>query len=1260
MQNKLLKENRHVFAAYLNMARQNAFETLCHISKLMGIELDEAEKEKENKLWEMKVVKELSTEEIKSERKLKLIKLFHTHFPFLKPIIDIEQRSPKGYIPTELDEDPSEEQIKNELDAKIVYASPLKYYAILENMFRLLNALRNEYTHANPEKTSLDVKRKLQENVVRYAYNCLDGGRRVVKQRFGNFESLQEKQWEEEDKKQKNNKNKPREYKDAYAFLTDTKVRYDKERKAGKFKFVEKKDFPYRMKDDDGILSYLGVLLFVCQFLHKKYIAMFMDKVKPYRKEADEVEKKVLLEIFSVYRVRLPKERYDSERPDYALGLDMLNELQKCPKELYETFNDTDKAKFRVPIKSTSEDVVMDDGVIVENGEVLQIRVQDRFPTMALRYIDQTQMFPKIRFQVSLGHYRYSFYDKKCIDSTEKDRVRVLQKEINGFGRLSEIELKRKEMYGPHIRTNDKVRKDTADSEPYITDCRANYVFNGNRIGFLFFDKELGRTEIKSMNINEDKEIMYIPEKLEWNKDLAKKNKGKKEGTKNAICVPPIAWLSTYELPALIFHHQLCQKLNLDSPDKKISKNPTEYVIIQCIKTYHRFFNDIKEGRLHPGMVKDKESLASLIKEDYAPLQLKDIPVKLVDYLTNVKVNMEKIFKERAEERMEKMLKGTEVRLKMFREERKTIGSKDNKLGKKGYVDIRPGKLADYLAKDMLMFQPVGKDNKNKVTGLNFQVIQASLAVYDKTWEELRVIFENAKLINQKNIHLNHPFLGNLFASKKKPLNTMDFYEMYLVEKINYLKRRLMKGTFSDAFLHKNRMKWKMRDADYYKALAGRYLEEILKDEHKNLKPIELPRGLFERSIVDILKNACMDESQQKFNNDLLVFVNKQIAAYEKGEEAPYNTSFFISAYFNHVLKDKVQPFYISTSKEYKRTYKFFNMINNQKERNALVAQYYTQEEFKELRKKYKLTGKADAKLINYKNDAFDKEKKKPESRGKSKDEIKEIINSRLRKYRSEYDDNERAIRRFMVQDILVFLMAKDLLLKNIGDELKDDKTIDKIKRYKLQNINPTSDTGNILSLSIPFSLTLTLEDGSTRTITQQELKLKNYGDFFRFVYDERLATLLSQTKNVEINRDELEKELLHYDLKRTEIFSWVHAMERHLFKQHPELKNPDKKEEGSHYYYAQKVKNKKTGEEEIQYSPIRQNFRAMLNVPGDIPSQHLEAMVEIRNSFCHNHYVEDLNFGTYQNADLPELANALEKIFKKLVNRHSKKQEKM
>lgn len=1258
MQSKSL-ENKPVFAAYLNMARQNAFETLCHISKLMGIEVDDVEREKENKLWEMKVLKELSSEEIKSERKLKLIKLVHSHFPFLKPIIDVEQRNPNGYIPTEMEEELTDKQVEKEITAKIVYASPLKYYAILENMFRLLNALRNEYTHAKPEKMSMPQKKVLQENVVRYVYNCMDGGRRVVKQRFGNFELPNDK--------------------DAFDFLTGMKIRYKKEpipekfnmfkgKKQQVYKFVEKEDFPYRLRDKDGILSDMGILLFVCLFLHKKYISMFMDKVKPYRKAADDIEKKILLETFSVYRIRLPKERYSSERPDYALGLDMMNELQKCPKELYETFNEKDKAKFRVPIKSTAEDVTLDDGVIVENGEVLQIRVQDRFPSMALRYIDQDQVFSKIRFQVSLGHYRYSFYDKQCIDSTEKDRVRVLQKEINGFGRLNEIELKRKEKYGAYIRTNDKVRKDTADSEPYLTDCYANYVFNGNRIGFLFFDKDLGRTEIKSMNTDKDREIMYLPE-LVFEKNMAVKHKKEK---KNAVCVPPIAWLSIYEFPALLFHHHLCQTLKIESPDKKIAKNPTEYVMIQCVRTYHRFFKDVKEGRLNPSMISDEKALAALIDKDYSPLQIKDIPEKIVDYLLKRDVKIKELFKERAENRMEKMLQSTEFRLKMFREERKLVGSKDNTFGKKGYVDIRPGKLADYLAKDMLMFQPVNKDNTNKVTGMNYQIIQASLAVYDKTWNELRTIFTRAKLIGQTNTNMNHPFLEKFFETKQGPKNVMDFYERYLQAKIGYLKKRLMKGTFSDAFLHGNRMKWQPRNEAYYKALAGRYLEEALQDDRKNLKPVELPRGLFERSLVDILKNAYADESLKTYNKELADYVNKQLEAYGKGEPAPYNVAFFISAYFKHVLKDKMQPFYLSTQKEYKRTYKFFNMINNQKVRNALVEKYYTQEEFKELRKKYKLTGKADKQLKTYRESALEQEKRKPEHRGKTADEIKDIINARLRKYHYEYDDNERAIRRFMVQDILLFLMAKDLLLKNISGE---SPTKEKIGRYKLQNINPVSDTGNILSLSIPFSLTLTLKDGSTRTITQESLKIKNYGDFYRFVYDERLATLLSLTRTVEINRDDLEKELLQYDLQRTEVFSQVHEMERFLFKQYPSLEKADSKDENSHYYYSKKVTNKK-GEEEIQYLPIRQNFREMLNVPGTIPVQHLEAMTGIRNAFCHNHYVEDLAFGTIQSADIPEIANAIvedlafetiqlpdipeianaiEKVFKELVKKHSK-----
>lgn len=133
----------------------------------------------------------------------------------------------------------------------------------------------------------------------------------------------------------------------------------------------------------------------------------------------------------------------ESQSGRMALALDMLNELQKCPSELFETLSPKDRSRFRVEVDITnsSENNSSDNS---EESQVLMMRFQDRFPRLALRYIDECNVFDKIRFQLSLGKYRYAFYDKMCIDSKEPDRVRSLQKDLNGFGRLQEIEEERK------------------------------------------------------------------------------------------------------------------------------------------------------------------------------------------------------------------------------------------------------------------------------------------------------------------------------------------------------------------------------------------------------------------------------------------------------------------------------------------------------------------------------------------------------------------------------------------------------------------------------------------------------------------------------------------------------------------------------------------------------------------------------------------------------------------------------------------------
>jgi hypothetical protein len=93
--------------------------------------------------------------------------------------------------------------------------------------------------------------------------------------------------------------------------------------------------------------------------------------------------------------------------------------------------------------------------------------------------------------------------EKTCINGEEE--IRSQQKEINGFGRIQEIEQKRQTEYQDFLQTAKEksvkiegedinldllqFEKDSADSKPYITDSRAYYNIHNNRIGLLWKEK---------------------------------------------------------------------------------------------------------------------------------------------------------------------------------------------------------------------------------------------------------------------------------------------------------------------------------------------------------------------------------------------------------------------------------------------------------------------------------------------------------------------------------------------------------------------------------------------------------------------------------------------------------------------------------------------------------------------------------------------------------------------------------------------------
>ncbi|MDR2918516.1 MAG: type VI-B CRISPR-associated RNA-guided ribonuclease Cas13b [Tannerella sp.] len=1155
---------KHVYGAYLNMARQNAFISLSHISKIIGLEESD---NKENRLWEMKVLTTL-TNNSKADQKVKIIKQLHKHFSFLPPMLDNEFG-------------------KKEVNEKT--ATPKMYYEILTNVFKLLNLFRDQYSHQYFVDDRLENEDYLrsQNQLVYYLKNAFDGSRRKAAERFNFTEAdlkfITDGRYKKEDKLDENGN----------TIVIDKKIQTH---------FVERDDFFYKLdtvkkagpeNKTYKTLSPKGLTLLICLFLEKKYITLFLDnaELKFFPRNASKEQKKIILEMFSIYRMQLPKARIDSTKSISALGLDMLNELKKCPGELFETLSEEDQDIFRIKAEDTDNENETDS----KGNEILMKRYQNRFSYFALRYIDDNELFKDIRFQVSLGKYRYEFYNKKGIDSDTDDRVRSLQKELNGFGRLGKIEEERKEKWAGLIRPFEEIKQDTADEEPYITDHRANYVFNGNRIGLAL--RETLRTDC------------FLPE-----------IKGKETN-----CIPPDAWLSIHELPAMLFHNLLCNKEN---------KGETEKIIKEYIRYYQKLFTDIQKGKLKPGFT-TKEQAASYIKENYQ-LNLNDIPDKICDYLTGKDVNARERFNKQSKVQIERMINWSERQVEKLKSDKKLIGSKDNKIGKDKHVEIKAGWLARFLSEDIVLMQPTCNQGRDKLTGMNFQIMQASLAIYDKSIDELRRMLVSAGLIGNNN---PHPFLSNVVD--KMPKDTIAFYEIYMKQRIKYLKKCISDGDFTSySFLYSGRQKWATRNNDFYTGLAKRYAEQ----------PIELPRGLFTEDIKKKLKTT------YEKNAGITGALNKK----DKDGKEKCNVTFLINEYFTHVCNDSSQPFY-----NYKRGYEAFDKLRNERNNRRQLRQHYftlqelekevgedvmnkrienlANKEWKESNKYGRYFRREDLfkpsfekmrqACINFKEVDFEPEKKdslalqyreintKIKNNKQCKNiDLEKIIKEweKLRLTRiiksllNDYKRNEKVIRQYKIQDMLLFLMAKEILLKSEWG--KDN--LNEIEQYKLKNIRLDEENSNILSLKIPFSINLIMSDGTSKTIRQESLKLKNYGDFFRFVYDQRIKVLLEQVESIEVDRETLEKELEKYDMKRTAIFKLAQEFEKSIVDKHTE------------------------------YKEKQHQFKDLLKETDKLTDQEKEDMRVIRNAFCHNNYPV---MESVRKIILPEVAPHIHKRFEKL-----------
>ncbi|MBR5898837.1 MAG: type VI-B CRISPR-associated RNA-guided ribonuclease Cas13b [Muribaculaceae bacterium] len=1262
---------KHIFAAYLNLAQYNAFVHLNHIAKKMGI----TKRGVETKLSQHPVLKVLGKAIVKNNTKqiepYKLadadyaMRQLFTEFPFLKVLVEWKRKTKlkqddeeailsKETASNKLDDNTAVLNNDEKLAEDIVYtvmsklsitAQPDMLLDILSNMFDVLNYHRNHHTHYKHSSEKLDDT--IVKNVALICNFALRSARRIVKTRFG-----------------VNPKDNPaNEAKDFLYlkpndldFIAQAQDRFDRKSKKSKINTR----FYYAMINDDKRLTSMGLVMLICMFLPRNYIMMFIDKLgevfygKFWSSEpsADTPEKKkhrrIMREIFGSFNLPMIKERYRSERDDIALALDMINELKKCPKLLYDHLSPNDQSKFKIGIDAKFNNNENSD----DTAEIILTRHSDRFPYFALRYIDELKIFPFLRFHVNYGKYRFMLYDEKtCIDGSVQPRV--LQYDLNGFGRLSEVEkirsaeesdwLGENKMLAVSSSTNaeyEELPPDSPENLPYVTNCGTHYQFYGDKIGLRF----LGLGDKNGNVVLDEKNSRVLMPPIETLKAKAvqkinnHENQAKTEVDENPIevGVAPQCWLSTFELPAMAFYAWLTRKkelVQLVEGNDKIKVSPTEKIIWDCLSNYKKLFNQLGENKLNHFT---RENLPN----EVCGIKWKDIPQKIRDYMLSNDIQetqepqfdekkflgyAQNVLKGKKENNIIGLVEQTQGVLTKFLDDFKAITGyefspleykfikkdntvKKNQAGRRSFTEIKPGRLSNYLARDIVALSSLSA--KEKPTGLNYNIIQKAIAQYGGangvTLQELQGMFEKLGLID------SHPFLTQVLNAK--PANTLVLYYRYLICKINYLNELVQYVSDENvvelkkvSFLHSDQRRFHIKDKGYYAQLAEEYIN----------RPIQLPTGLFTDAIRDLLIE---DEN-----------LNKIVTNAEN-----INAAWLIKQYHQTVLEDGMQPMY-----GFKRNYKLFDTLWPKKDKNGNplnIKQYL----------------KPNLRHINYGSETISL------SLNDIKQYSKKYADIDIRAEFRRFDDHERLFRRYQVQDIVTFLMAKDIL--NADYPSRDTKNKEIAQNHEFKNIDKfklkalclkasKEEKDNILEYQVPFTVTLSIGEIKVE-ISQENMKIKNYGEFFRYVNDTRLVNLLPYLSDkidddgyIKIKRAQLEQELQAYDNNRVEIYKCVHDVEKFILNKFKVLENK---------YYTRKPDYSFEFHDNCpeKGNPVQNNFNAIVNYFDKI-IQHLSTeaqlssiMGEIRNAFSHNRYTNSDILPTEEvNAQLTQIAGRIKNI---------------
>lgn len=600
-----------------------------------------------------------------------------------------------------------------------------------------------------------------------------------------------------------------------------TKKRFSEVFKDADFKIAEER--ADQLVTDDNTITDFGMVFFSCLFLERQYAFLFMNKITGFKKTVTN-EFEATREVFSAFCVNMPRDKFYSGDKKQAVLLDMINELNKCPKELFNSITADEKKQFQPDIsgkKTAIEENSIPDDLPEEDYEnymqsiTAKVRRSGRFGYFALRYLDESEKF-NLRFHISLGRLCMKTYTKEVYGKIEE--VNIL-KDINVFQRLKDFEFENENDENKYIKAIEEK-------------C------NGKFLQFA-----------PHYNIENNKVALALNEKS------FEANKGE---TKTIVTLPfPDAFLSVHELPKAVLL-EILQPGMTDKLIRDFIKTNDEKIynreFIEQIKkqlNYEKPFNRSIKRRNKPAY--NEKSLEMLkrricrLNEELKPHNLnhQQIPAKIAEYWLNINpVADEKVIAER----IKAMVKDSKKRLKDIEK------SKAPKIGE----------IADYIARDITSMI-IDEESKKKINAFYFGLLQESLALFADEKTKHRLLDLCGKELDILNKEKGHPFLYkvNIESFKETPA----LYKKYLNEKLEWLEEKFYKKSRNkegkkntDVLLPKDLTLIPLTLKKLVKIPGG--LDEWLKNvktaytgKENQSKPVDLPVNIFDKSIEDNIKS---------------------------------------------------------------------------------------------------------------------------------------------------------------------------------------------------------------------------------------------------------------------------------------------------------------------------------------------------------------------------------------------------------------------